>query len=92
MTSVRSRVFRDDADLEWEVREITNAMMPPSLAKLLGDDRRRSGWLAFTSVAGDRRRLSPYPPDWATVSDFEIARWCAKAQRVPPAPGRRQQD
>jgi hypothetical protein len=86
------RKFSDDAGIEWEVREVANATMPPSLVKLLGDERRRSGWLAFVSATGERRRLSPYPPDWKTVSDFEIAHWCARAATIPPAPGRRRQD
>lgn len=86
------RKFTDDGGVAWEVREIANAQMPPSLTKLLGDERRRSGWLAFSSETGERRRLAPYPSDWASVSDFEIARWCAKAERVPPAPSRREQD
>ena len=86
------RKFTDDGGMEWEVREIANATMPPALEKLLGADRRRSGWLSFSSATGERRRLSPYPSDWATVSDFEIAHWCARADRVPPAPERREQD
>ena len=87
-----SRSFTDEDGIEWEVREIANAMMPASLEKLLGPDRRRSGWLTFQSATGERRRLSPYPSDWATVTDFEIIRWCARAERVPPAPSRREQD
>jgi len=87
-----SRTFTDEVGIAWEVREIANAAMPVSLEKLLGPDRRRSGWLAFKSASGERRRLSPYPADWATVTDFEIIRWCAKAEQVPPAPSRRDQD
>jgi hypothetical protein len=87
-----SRSFTDEGGIEWEVREIANAMMPASLEKLLGPDRRRSGWLAFQSTGGERRRLAPYPADWETVTDFEIIRWCARAERVPPAPSRREQD
>jgi hypothetical protein len=87
-----SRTFTDEVGTEWVVREIANATMPTSLQKLLGPDRRRSGWLAFQSAGGERRRLSPYPSDWATVTDFEIIRWCAKAVRVPPAPARRDED
>ena len=88
----QTRDFMDDLGVEWKVREIANASMPASLEKFIGEDRRRSGWLSFVSATGERRRLSPYPADWARVSDFEIAHWCAKAERVPPAPGRRRQD
>jgi hypothetical protein len=87
-----SRSFTDEVGIEWEVREIAHATMPASLEKLLGPDRRRSGWLVFQSANGERRRLAPYPSDWATVTDFEIIRWCAKAERVPPGPSRRDQD
>ena len=86
------RKFTDDTGVDWQVREVANAKIPERLGQLLGPERRRSGWLAFSSSTGERRRLSPYPPDWETVSDFEIARWCAKAEKVPPAPARRKQD
>jgi hypothetical protein len=86
------RVFVDEAGLEWTVREIANPTMPPSLSKLLGSDRRDAGWLSFVSSAGERRRLTPYPADWSDVTDFELNRWCARAQKVPPAPARRQLD
>lgn len=88
----RVRTFTDDSGVRWTIREIQNPTMPESLAKLLGNDRRRSGWLLFESEVGERRRLAPYPEDWATVSEFEIVRWCAKATRVPPGPARRRQD
>jgi hypothetical protein len=87
-----SRTFTDDLGVQWEVREIHHATMPESLAKLLGPDRRRSGWLTFHSDSGERRRLSPYPSDWATVSEFEILHWCLRAVPIPPAPERRKQD
>jgi hypothetical protein len=88
----RERTFVDDAGVQWTVRAVDNPTMPPALTKLLGPDRRRNGWLIFTSAEGQRRRLSPYPLDWTSVSDFEIVRWCMKAAPVPPAPGRRRQD
>jgi hypothetical protein len=40
----------------------------------------------------DKRRLSPYPPDWRSMSAFEIERWCMRAIAVPPAPERRAED
>jgi len=46
----------------------------------------------FESDEGEKRRLVPYPPDWRTMSEFEIARWCMRATQVPPAPARRVQD
>jgi hypothetical protein len=87
-----SRTFTDSVGVEWTVREIDSPTLTQTLAKVLKTDRRRSGWLVFESSDGDKRRLAPYPPDWRTVSMFELERWCMKAKRVPPAPARRAED
>lgn len=84
------RSFTDSEGLHWEIREIANPALPPSLEKVMGTDRRRSGWLLFESDTGLKRRLAPYPSDWRQVSDFEIERWCMRATSVPPAPARRE--
>jgi hypothetical protein len=89
---ITSRSFTDSVGLEWTVREISSPTLTQALAKLLERDRRRGGWLLFESAEGDKRRLSPYPPDWRTVSTFELERWCMRATRVPPAPARRAED
>jgi hypothetical protein len=87
------RAFVDAEGTQWEVREIRSHELPERLAKLLGsEDRRRAGWLVFQAVTGEKRRLSPFPPDWGTVSAFELERWCMRAVRVPPAPSRRRED
>jgi hypothetical protein len=90
--TISERTFTDEDGAEWVVREVANPTMPASLAKLLGKDRRATGWLLFRSDTGGRRRLSPYPSDWATISDFEIAKWCVRAKLIPPAPGRREEE
>jgi hypothetical protein len=87
-----SRSFTDAVGVEWTVREIGAPKMTQTLAKLLEQDRRRGGWLVFESSDGEKRRLSPYPPDWRTCTNFELERWCMKATRVPPAPARRKED
>ena len=87
-----SRTFTDSVGLEWTVREIASPELTDTLARLLEHDRRVSGWLVFDATDGEKRRLAPYPPDWRTMSDFEIERWCMRAQRVPPAPARRAED
>ena len=93
MTQLQStRSFTDAVGVEWAVREIASPKMSQTLAKLLEHDRRRSGWLVFESDEGEKRRLAPYPPDWRTMSTFELERWCMKARRVPPAPARRAED
>jgi hypothetical protein len=89
---ISSRAFTDSVGVDWTVREIGSPTLTETLAKVLHSDRRRSGWLVFESSDGDKRRLAPYPPDWRTVSMFELERWCMKATRVPPAPARRAED
>ena len=89
---VHMRSFVDSVGVEWSVREISSPSLPGALAKLLEHDRRRGGWLVFESNEGEKRRLSPYPPDWRTMTAFEIERWCMRATRVPPGPARRAQD
>jgi hypothetical protein len=87
-----TRSFTDAVGVEWAVREIAAPKLTQTLAKLLEHDRRSGGWLVFESNEGEKRRLSPYPPDWRTVTPFELERWCMKATRVPPAPARRAED
>ena len=87
-----SRTFQDTVGLEWVVREIANPTLSGALAHMLANDRRKGGWLVFESAEGQKRRLTPYPPDWRTMSAFEIERWCMRAAPVPPAPARRVQD
>ena len=89
---VHSREFLDTEGVMWTVREITSPELTGALARVLEHDRRRGGWLVFESADGEKRRLTPYPPDWRTMSAFEIERWCMRATRVPPAPARREQD
>jgi hypothetical protein len=87
-----SRQFVDTVGVGWTVREIASPVLTGSLAKILQHDRRRGGWLVFESTEGEKRRLAPYPPDWRSMSPFEIERWCMRATKVPPGPARREDD
>lgn len=87
-----TRTFVDSVGLEWTIREIASPTLTSAMAKVLDHDRRRGGWLVFESSEGEKRRLAPYPPDWRTMSAFEIERWCMRATKVPPAPSRRAED
>lgn len=89
---VFQRSFVDSVGVTWTVREISTPSLSGALAKLLENDRRRGGWLVFESDEGEKRRLTPYPPDWRTMTAFEIERWCMRATKVPPAPARRAED
>ena len=87
-----TRNYVDSVGLEWTVREISSPSLSGAVAKLLEHDRRRGGWLVFESNEGEKRRLAPYPPDWRTMTEFELERWCMRALRVPPGPARRKED
>ena len=89
---ITSRSFTDSVGVNWTVREIGTPTLTRTLEKLLEKERRRGGWLVFESSEQDKRRLAPYPPDWRTMSTFELERWCMKATHVPPAPARRAED
>jgi len=86
------REFTDSVGATWTVREITPGPMPPKLSELLGDERRKGGWLLFLSSTGEKRRLAPVPVSWAGLSDRELEGYCMRARRVPPAPARRVED
>jgi hypothetical protein len=86
------REFTDSVGTTWTVREITPGPLPPTLAHMLGEERRRGGWLLFLSAQGEKRRLAPVPEGWAGLSSAELEAWCMRARRVPPAPARRTED
>ncbi|MFN2566477.1 MAG: hypothetical protein ABR499_15885 [Gemmatimonadaceae bacterium] len=86
------RAFTDSLGATWTVREITPGPMPEKLSQMLGQDRRRGGWLLFLSDKGEKRRLSPVPQGWAGFSEDDLEAWCMRARRVPPAPARRSED
>ncbi len=86
------RAFTDSVGASWTVREITPGPMPEKLSQLLGEERRRGGWLLFISEQGEKRRLAPVPQGWAGMSERDLETQCMRARRVPPAPERRAED
>lgn len=67
----------------------------PVERRVLADRRRRTmdpillnGWLCFES-GGDRRRLSPVPPDWAECDVGRLQLYQAVAEPARPASERR---
>ena len=52
----------------------------PTMTSLLGIPIRR-GWLTFESLT-ERRRLSPVPKDWTTLTAVRLEALCATAERV----------
>ena len=91
------RTFRDSVGRTWQVWAISPAQLERrqgSAGSPLAQERRTkpslrvrvgpewaSGWLAF-ETAGDKRRLTPYPPDWAAWPESELERLCDAAIRV----------
>jgi hypothetical protein len=72
-----ARTFTDSAGLTWDVFEVHRASKNPGAvsAGLEG------GWLAF-ACGEQKRRLAPFPADWATSSDDELAHLCETARRA----------
>lgn len=73
-----ARTFTDSAGLIWEVFEVRRASqkvgaVSPGL---------ENGWLAFAN-GESKRRLAPFPAEWAATSDTELEVLCASARRAP---------
>ena len=77
------REFRDAHGIEWRVW----ATLPEATALVRVDHRTlgdlEKGWLTFECADG-RKRLAPFPPDWASLSDADLERWCNEAKAPPP--------
>ena len=86
------REFTDNWGTEWRVWDVTPEVMYPITRSEEFMADLQDGWLVFESSEGEKRRLTPYPPDWRTMSAFEIERWCMRATKVPPGPARRAED
>lgn len=79
---IRVRSFRDERDLEWEVRAITPARHDRRAPVVRADHA--NGWLLFT-LGLERRRLAPPPPGWDQASELQLKQWCENAERVQPS-------
>jgi hypothetical protein len=76
------RICSDAAGLTWEVWEVHPRLArlhsqanPPQLAPEL-----RTGWLAFRSQTGERRRINPIPHDWDSLQDDQLCDLIAAAR------------
>lgn len=87
-----SRSFTDSVGVHWMVYCILPSPLLAGKPTLLPHGERRNGWLFFESADGDRRRLSPFPPDWREVTPFELERWCMRATPIQELPARRKDD
>jgi hypothetical protein len=97
LTHREYREFRDSSGIEWKAYRVEPQLVSPALEHLrrslpLQLVERRQPWLLFESK-DERRRLSPVPPEWdGNSTDADLERWCATADRIPPAPAQRADD
>jgi hypothetical protein len=75
-----ARTFEDTSGVQWEVFEVHRSSQTVGAVSASLE----AGWLAFFS--GDtKRRLAPFPANWAVLSDAELERLCSSARSAPPA-------
>jgi hypothetical protein len=75
-----ARTFEDTSGAQWEVFEVHRSSHKSGTVSA----GLEAGWLAF--VNGEtKRRLAPFPANWAVLSDAELARLCSSARSAPPA-------
>lgn len=78
------RVFEDATGVTWDAFAVHPSADAAGKARLPGPFQH--GWLSFDSGA-ERRRLSPIPAGWQSMSDERLREACAQAEvasRRPP--------
>lgn len=78
------RAFVDSNGERWDVWAVHPKARGTPSSVLRGTFR--EGWLCLES-ASQKRRLSPIPPEWESLSDEALAELCAKADVVAPRSG-----
>lgn len=84
------REFVDNDGLRWTVREIVPDVRPTAHRTLLTRPGYEKGWLSFRSE-GLACRIAPFPRDWRTISEYELERWCMRAQDAARVMRKKQQ-
>jgi hypothetical protein len=82
--NIQVRTFIDRNGVSWQVWRVTPSVRldgssPPG-AYL--PEEAASGWLAFETPAGERRRFYAPPDDWEDLTDAELGVLCHHAVRV----------
>jgi len=88
------RVFQDSSGRLWEAWAVKPSRIerrsdvpgpPPAVERRQRTEPRmkvaaqwRNGWLAFQNAA-EKRRLAPYPQEWAKASDATLEQLCDSA-------------
>lgn len=82
--------FTDSMSITWDVFDVYPTGDAVALSRL--ESSFHHGWLCFQS-AGEKRRLSPIPWGWQSLSDEELERLLRRAEIVPvPRRRRRSRD
>jgi hypothetical protein len=70
--------FVDSDGVRWEVREIPAPVLREgSAVSAFGEYSQ--GWLLFASEHL-KKRLTPFPEDWRTLTPYELEKWCWRAR------------
>jgi hypothetical protein len=77
------REFDGPGGYRWKAWDVTAGQIHP---KTRAEDYMRDlaeGWIVFERADGEeKRRLCPYPGNWQTLSDPQVAELCASAEIV----------
>lgn len=81
------REFADAGGRRWSVWEVNpdkaEALLSPAASRRAAAEP-KPAWLAFECQSPpQRKRLTPYPPDWEQLSDEELSLLCEQAPQVP---------
>lgn len=83
------RTFTDARGIWWDVFAVYPGSRPSPHSHLKGAFEQ--GWLCFESKS-EKRRLSPIPEDWRTVSDQDLERLAERAEVASSRRGRTRKD
>jgi hypothetical protein len=80
------REFKDEQGRLWRAWEIRpEAIHPPTKGEDWLADCYVTGWIVFETLAGDeKRRLCPWPMNWAEADGIRLRQLLASAEVVPP--------
>jgi len=84
--------FQDTEGNRWTVSEIARLDYSERLMAMLPHPERRQGWLLFESEGGERRRFTPIPEDWRTMSRSTLESCLMRAVQYSNREHRRRED
>jgi len=80
------REFRDESGREWRAWDIKpEEIHPVTKAEDYLADCYVTGWIVFETVKGDeKRRLCPWPMNWAELGEDDLRQLLTRAEVIPP--------